>query len=166
MKRANASVRRQSKGAVLGQKHFHDTKITCEQFKVGDQVYVYFPQRKTGGSPKLTSYWQGPFQVLSKVCEVLYKISCGRNGKEQVVHCDRRKMCKAQVLKGEDAELGIEYAEQGFSGSPNTEIGLGEQDEDFGSFGKNMEVTAELVGDNRPRRERRIPTWLKDYIQD
>jgi hypothetical protein len=83
-----------------------------------------------------------------------------RKGKKQLGHGDRIKLkiCKAQVLRGEGTELGLEYREQGSSGSPNTEMHLGDQDKDFGSSGKNMEVTAEVVGDNRPRLERPTPT--------
>ena len=165
-KRSNASVRRRVKGAELRQKHYHDMKMSYEQFKVGDRVYVYFPQGKTGYSPKLTSYWRGPFQVMSKLSEVLYKINCGRKGKEQVVHCDRIKICKAQELRGEGAEPELEYTEQGSIGSTISGTDLEDQDEDFASSGKNIEVTAELVGDNRPRRERRTPCWLQDYVQD
>jgi hypothetical protein len=94
MQRGNASVRQRGKGALLREKHYHDMKM-YKQFKFGDQVYVYFPERKTGCSSKLTSYWRGPFQALSKVSEVLYKINCERKGKEQVVPCDRIKICKA-----------------------------------------------------------------------
>jgi hypothetical protein len=143
MKRGNAMVRQRAKGAVQGQKHYHGMKMSYEQFRVGDRVYFYFPQKKTGCSQMLTSYWRGPFQVLSEVSEVLYKINCGRKGKEQVVHCDRIKICNAQVLRGEGTELGIEYTEQGSSGSPNTEMNLRDQDENFASSGKNIEVTAE-----------------------
>jgi hypothetical protein len=102
---------------------------------------------------------------MSKLYEVLYKINCGSKGKEQVVHCDRIKICKAQELRGEGAEPELEYTEQGSIGSPISGTDLEDQDEDFASSGKNIEVTAELVGDNRPRRERRIPCWLQDYVQ-
>jgi hypothetical protein len=40
-----------------------------------------------------------------------------RKGKKQVVHCNKIKICKAQVLRGEGTELGIEYTEQGSSGT-------------------------------------------------
>ena len=133
--------------------------MSYEHLTAGDLVYVYFPQRKTGCSPKLTSYWRGPFQVVAKVSEVLYKVNCGRNGKEQVVHCDRMKACKAQVLRGEGTE-------QEPSDSPNAQVDLEEQDDDFGSSYKNVEITEELVAAGRPKRERRTPTWLQDYIQD
>lgn len=159
MERAHHLVRRHSEGAILRQKHYHDMKMSYEQFKSGDSVYVYFPQRKTGCSPKLTSYWRGPFQVLAKISEVLYKVNCGRNGKEQIVHCDRMKACKAQVLRGEDIEPeSSDYAK--------VEVNVEEQDDDFGSSYKKVEVTDELVAGSRPRRERRTPTWLQDYVQD
>ena len=77
-------------------------QMSYDQFREGDFVYVYFPQRNPGSSPKLTSYWRGPFRVLAKVSEVLYKVSCGRNEKEQAVHCDRMKVCRRLVLKGEE----------------------------------------------------------------
>ncbi|XP_061170903.1 uncharacterized protein LOC133180378 [Saccostrea echinata] len=105
-------------------------------------------------------------QVLAKVSEVLYKLNCGRNGNGQVVNCDRIKACKSQVLRGEDPDLGHESTELETSDSSNVEIDLENQDDDFGSSNKNIEVTDELAGDRRPRRERRTPTWLKDYVQD
>lgn len=102
MERAHAFVRRHAEGAMFRQKHYHDMKISYEKFKEGENVYVYFPQRKVGCSPKCTSYLRGPFKILTKLSEVLYKVNCGRNGKDQVIHCDRLKTCKAQILKGEN----------------------------------------------------------------
>jgi hypothetical protein len=89
-----------------------------------------------------------------------------RKGKKQVVHCYRLKICKSQVLRGQSTEPRLEYPEQGSIGSPISGTDLEDKDEDFGSSGKNIEVTAELVGGSRPRRERRTPTWLKEYVQD
>ena len=76
-----------------------------------------------------------------------------------MVHCDRMKACKAQVLRGEGTE-------QELSDSPNAQVDLEEQDDDFGLSYKNVEVTEELVAASRPKRKRRTPTWLQDYIQD
>ena len=159
MKRAHFLVRRHSEGARLRQNHYHDMKMSYEHFTAGDLVYVYFPQRKTGCSPKLTLYWRGLFQVVANVSEVLYKVNCGRNGKEQVVHCERMKACKAQVLRGEGTE-------QKPSDSPNAQVDLIEKDDNLCSSYKNVEVTEELVAASRPKRERRTATWLQSYIQD
>lgn len=43
-----------------------------------------------------------------------------------MVHCDRMKACKAQVLRGKDIEPES-------SDSPNVKLNLEEQDDDFGS---------------------------------
>ena len=51
-----------------------------------------------------------------------------------MVHCDMMKACKAQVLRGEGTE-------QEPSDSPNAQVNLEEQDDDFGSSYKNVEVT-------------------------
>nr|XP_022300726.1 uncharacterized protein LOC111108932 [Crassostrea virginica] len=83
MERAHNLVRRHSEDAILRKKHHHDMKMSYEHFTAADLVYVYFPQRKTGCSAKLTSYWLGPFQVVANVSEVLNKVNCGRNGKKQ-----------------------------------------------------------------------------------
>ena len=69
------------------------------------------------------------------------------------------KACKAQDPRGDGTE-------QGPSDSPNAQVNLEEQDDDFGSFYKTVEVTEELAAVGRPKRERRTPTWLQDYIQD
>ena len=133
--------------------------MSYEHFTAVDLVYMFFTQRKTDCSPNLTSYWRIPFQVVAKVSEVLYKVNYGRNGKEQVVHCDRMTACKAQVLRGDGTE-------QCPSDSINPLVDLEEQDDDFGSSYKNVEVTEELIAVGRPKRERRTQTWLQDYIQD
>ena len=55
-----------------------------------------------GMSPKLTSFWRGPFKVIEKCADVTYKIPCGRRGKPQVIHVDRIKAKEQQYyhLKG------------------------------------------------------------------
>jgi hypothetical protein len=89
-----------------------------------------------------------------------------RKGKKQVVYCDKVKICKDHVLNDEGTELGLGCTEQGSSCSPNTDMDLENQIEDLGSSSKNIDVTDELVVDNRRRRERRTPTWLEEYVRD
>ena len=89
MEKAHAVVRDYSEQSIKRQKQYHDMKMSFEKFKVGDIVYVLFPQKKVGCSSKLTSFWRGPFDVVAKLSKVLYRVNCGRNGKDQVIHCDR-----------------------------------------------------------------------------
>ena len=101
LERAHAFVKKNSDKSIRRQKHYHDMRMSYQTFKKGDKVYVFFPQRRIGCSSKLTSFWRGPFEVKEKLSEVLYKVDCGRNGKEQIIHCDRMKACRQQRLRDE-----------------------------------------------------------------
>ena len=101
LERAHAFVIKNSDKLIRRQKHYHDMRMSYQTFKKGDKVYVFFPQRRIGCSSKLTSFWHGPFEVIEKLSEVLYKVDCGRNGKEHIIHCDRMKACREQRLRDE-----------------------------------------------------------------
>ena len=64
-------------------------------------MFVYFPVKKIGTSAKLTPVWRGPYQITGKLSEVLCKVNCGRNRTDQVIHCDRIRICRQQILRGE-----------------------------------------------------------------
>jgi transposase InsO family protein len=54
---AHRFVRENIDTAMMRKKNrYHDQKLSWQQFKP-DDVYVYFPLRKVGRSPKFTSYW-------------------------------------------------------------------------------------------------------------
>ena len=76
-------------------------KLSYDNLKPGDRVYVYFPVKKVGCSSKFTSYWRGPFEVKEKLSQVLYKVNCGRSDSLQIIHVDRIKKARKQVLHGE-----------------------------------------------------------------
>lgn len=160
MERAHAFVRRHAEGAMFRQKHYHDMKMSYEKFKEGENVYVYFPQRKVGCSPKFTSYWRGPFKILTKLSEVLYKVNCGRNGKDQVIHCDRLKTCKAQILKGEN-EL-----QTPLESSTESQLDVQFESEVIDERQSKVEVTDELAGEFESKRNRRAPVWMRDYVTE
>ncbi|KAH3789640.1 hypothetical protein DPMN_167825 [Dreissena polymorpha] len=86
----------------MRQKQIHDRRAFYETFEVGDKVYVYFPVKRVGNSSKLTSFWKGPFNVRGKLSDVLNEIDCVRDRNNQVVHCDRVRKCRSQLLSGED----------------------------------------------------------------
>ena len=112
---AHSIVRDNTGKAIKRQKQIHDKRNSYEQFEIGGDVYVLFPVKKAGTSSKLTSYWRGPYKILGKVSEVLYKVNCGPGVIVQVIHCDRIRKCKKQTLRneteslsGDDISLGIQ----------------------------------------------------------
>lgn len=139
----HSTVRQYTGQAMRRQKKYHDQKLSYETFEVGEKVYVYFPVKRVGCSSKLTSYWRGPYEVKEKLSNVLYRVNCARSGSIQVIHCDRMRKCKSQVLPGED-----DIQEFQMEAEPDEAYDTPEYEVDFGSG----------------KRVRRQPIWMKDYI--
>ena len=139
---AHAKVRQNISVNMKRQKRYHDENLSFETFEAGDKVYVYFPVKKVGCSSKLTSYLRGPYQVLDKLSDSLYKINCGRESQVQVIHCDRLRKAKQQVLAREDNIVVEDLCE------PLPSMQDNEYEVDF----------------SKEKRVRRKPEWMKDYI--
>lgn len=70
-------------------KQYHDVEADGVQFDPGDLVWLYNPRRKKGISPKLTSPWQGPYRVLKRINDLVYRVQMTPKGKPKVVHHNR-----------------------------------------------------------------------------
>lgn len=100
METAHTFVRENMKTAMVRQKKYHDHKLSWQIFEPCFQVYVFFPIRKAGQSPKFTSHWRGPYKVQSKLTDLTYKVDCGPRGRPQVIHVDRVRKKYPQTLRG------------------------------------------------------------------
>ena len=67
----------------------YDRKASSGGFKVGDLVWLYNPQRKKGRSPKLQEPWEGPYAVITRINDVVYRIQRSKKSKMKIVHLDR-----------------------------------------------------------------------------
>lgn len=56
------------------QKRAYDTRCRGRAFKPGDRVWVFYPIRKKGLSPKLQRHWQGPGEVTDRLSERVYRV--------------------------------------------------------------------------------------------
>ncbi|XP_045165454.2 uncharacterized protein LOC123529264 [Mercenaria mercenaria] len=148
------TMERQNTGKAMSrQKKNHDQKLSYVVFKVGDKVYVYFPVKKVGRSSKLLSYWRGPYQVIEKLSDVIYKVDCGRSKTPQVIHCDRMRKAKDQLLTGEE---------------PNTNNDNIENESEMvleSSEAENVVAEDEIEEEvSEGKRTRRKPVWMNDYV--
>ena len=165
MEEAHRIVQQHSDCEILRQKKFHDRQLSWERFDKGEEVLIYFPTRKPGCSPKFTSYWRGPFQVLKKYTDWTYLVNCGRYGKPQVIHVDRMRKCKSQQLRDElqrddgDMEEVDTTREAGLVTAAEVEL-----QDTFDQMEEDPVVGSDLS--DRPRRNRKAPVWLQDYAQD
>ncbi|KAI5743998.1 hypothetical protein M8J77_024652 [Diaphorina citri] len=67
----------------------YDLSCNSVGFQVGDLVWLYNPKRRKGHSPKLQQNWEGPYNVITRINDVVYRIRKGSKGKFKVVHLDR-----------------------------------------------------------------------------
>lgn len=67
----------------------YDLRATGPKFKVGDLVWFYNPKRRKGKCPKLQRDWEGPYEIIKCLNDVVFRIRMGKNGKPKVVHSDR-----------------------------------------------------------------------------
>ncbi|GBM14823.1 hypothetical protein AVEN_36688-1 [Araneus ventricosus] len=73
----------------------YDSRATDHHFKEGDLVWMYNPKRRRGLSPKLQQNWKGPYTVVKKLNDVVYRVQRSPNVKPKVIHINRLAPCRA-----------------------------------------------------------------------
>ncbi|UYV73470.1 K02A2.6-like [Cordylochernes scorpioides] len=80
-------------------KTHYDLKANHEGFKENDLVWMFNPKRKRGLSPKLTPMWEGPYKVVKRINDLVYRIQRSSKAKPRVVHLSR-----LALFQGEQSE--------------------------------------------------------------
>ena len=87
-------VRQRLENVHRHQAHLHDAGAVPVLFNEGDLVWLLVPAIPVGTTPKLSKLWRGPFTIVNRLSEVVYRISDSRNpSKIQIVHVNRLKKC-------------------------------------------------------------------------
>ena len=71
---AHEAAREKLKLATDRQGRNYDRNTLLNSFEVGEWVWLYGVQRKRGLSPKFMNKWTGPYLVISKLSDVVYRI--------------------------------------------------------------------------------------------
>ncbi|KAJ8949444.1 hypothetical protein NQ318_007545 [Aromia moschata] len=82
-------VRSNIQGASDRMKETYDINANDGRYQPGNQVWLYNPQRRRGLSPKLQSSWEGPYEVVTRINDVVYRIQKLPRGKPRMVHFNR-----------------------------------------------------------------------------
>jgi hypothetical protein len=69
----------------------NDGKIKGNLFQVGEKVWLFTSRRRKGISPKLQSYWTGPYVVEQRLSDVTNVIVKTPGRVKQIVHFNRLK---------------------------------------------------------------------------
>ena len=84
--------------ASNSQKRLYDHRLNQNVYQVGDMVWLYTPQIKPGLCSKLSRKWTGPFVVMKKLNDVIYRIQLNKRSKAKVVHHDRLSLYKGRKV--------------------------------------------------------------------
>ena len=94
LEKAYEYVRNRMGHQLEQQKDHYDARSHGKAFEVNDLVWLHNPAVPRGRSKKLHRPWTGPYRVMSKLSEPVYRLQhtqCSR--KRPVVHFDRLKPC-------------------------------------------------------------------------
>ncbi|GBL80218.1 hypothetical protein AVEN_29190-1 [Araneus ventricosus] len=67
----------------------YDTRATNHHFEEGNLVWMYNLKRQRGPSPKLQQNWEGPYTVVKKLNDVVYRAQRSPNTKQKVIYINR-----------------------------------------------------------------------------
>ena len=67
----------------------YDKLANSAGYDEGDRVWLYRPTRRKGKSPKLQASWEGPYKVVTRINDVVYRIQKTPRSRMLVVHLDR-----------------------------------------------------------------------------
>lgn len=67
----------------------YDRRANYAGFEEGTSVWLHNPVRKKGKCPKLQASWEGPYEVVTRVNDVTYRIRRSPRSPLKMVHVDR-----------------------------------------------------------------------------
>jgi len=85
----HARVRQQIDLRSRRVKALYDRKAQRIVFEKGHRVWLFNPRRDKGKAPKLQSNWEGPYEVVRRLNDVMYCIRKSSRHKNKIVHLDR-----------------------------------------------------------------------------
>ncbi|KAK3082682.1 hypothetical protein FSP39_002465 [Pinctada imbricata] len=72
-------------------KRNYDVNASLHDYNPGDMVWLFSPNRKVGLCPKLQRHWDGPYRVIEKMSDLVYRIQKLGKTRTQVVHHNHLK---------------------------------------------------------------------------
>ncbi|CAG2186283.1 unnamed protein product [Mytilus edulis] len=84
--------------AAKRQKRQYDKNVKRLDYSEGDLVRRYQPRTAKGVKKKLSRFWTGPWVIVEKLSNVLYKIKHSPNSTPVIIHADNLKLYKGEKV--------------------------------------------------------------------
>ena len=98
LEQAHAHARTQLNVTARRQKRLYDRFATRNSFQVGNFVWLKDERRKKGYAPKLQLAYEGPYLVIGKLSDLVYRIQLSPRSKPKIVHHEKLKQYQGEVL--------------------------------------------------------------------
>ena len=127
LEHVHSVARQHLKRSAEYQRIQYDHRASKKGFEVGQQVWLYDPSKKMGVCPALTSPRKGPFVIIEKLDDLLYKIQKGPRSNPKVVHLNRLFLYEGSENGSLDVtkcmmERSVQFRSYNFDGSNITYI--------------------------------------------
>ena len=83
--------------STLRQKEYYDRNIKEIKYSIGDLVRRWQPQVIKGAKRKLGRNWTGPWVIIEKLTDVLFKIKHSKNSPAVIIHADNLKPYRGEI---------------------------------------------------------------------
>jgi hypothetical protein len=104
-------------------------KVRPHEYKIKDLVWYWLPICKRGETPKLSSFWDGPYVVIHVCSDVLYCIQKSSKHHSRIVHHNQLKPC---YLREEFDTNWVDKACENFLSNNKKSVPVAEEDKDQG----------------------------------
>lgn len=88
LREAHNEARKHTKRAAKRQKVTYDTNVRQREYKVGELVWRNQKKNSPGIKAKIARHWTGPWVIIEKLSDIIFKIKCKKNSPSVVVHGD------------------------------------------------------------------------------
>jgi len=144
-------------------RNYDHRPVNQHRYNRGDAVWLYSPQKKKGICPKLMRYFDGPYLVIKRMSDVLYRVQKGPKSKPKVVHHDRLKAYHGPNVPDWLECCEVSVPEESEHPGASTQAPVSPQSVVVGSVNPPNTASVPAPAVRRPRREVRPPVRMRDY---
>ena len=86
-------ARKNTRAAMQRYRDYYNANTTENTLQVGDRVWRQSQVKKKGRSSKLSPKWEGPYVIIKKITDVVFRLKRKNSRKRVVVHFNSLKKC-------------------------------------------------------------------------
>ena len=156
-------VRRNATAQQHRRNNLYNKRVHSPTYKEGEHVLLHYPVVQPGKSPKLSSPWRDPYEILKCLNDVNYRIKELTTGKVQVVQYDRMKRYHDPIPIASYVQTRKTTHTPGYHTSPVPDFDHSQCGQTFIPYPFVPQMTSPSPG-NRPTSPLPSPTPIADHF--